>query len=244
MGRAVAFIYGVLAYIVFFLTFLYSVGFIGGFLVPKHINSGEEGSLTISLVINLILLSVFALQHSIMARPKFKEIWTRIIPKSIERSTYVWLSSFALILIFMFWMPMQGIIWDVSGTIFGSALQIIFWIGWLIVLTSTFMIDHFDLFGLRQIYLNLKQREYSHTGFKKVLFYKMVRHPIMSGFLIAFWATPVMTVGHLLFAVVTTIYIYIAVKYLEEKDLVDSIGADYIGYQKEVGMLIPGVGKK
>ncbi len=244
MGRAVAFIYGVLAYIVFFLTFLYSVGFIGGFLVPKHINSGEEGSLTISLVINLILLSVFALQHSIMARPKFKEIWTRIIPKSIERSTYVWLSSFALILIFMFWMPMQGIIWDVSGTIFGSALQIIFWIGWLIVLTSTFMIDHFDLFGLRQIYLNLKQREYSHTGFKKVLFYKMVRHPIMSGFLIAFWATPVMTVGHLLFAVVTTIYIYIAVKYLEEKDLVDSIGADYIDYQKEVGMLIPGVGKK
>lgn len=244
MGRAVAFIYGVLAYIVFFLTFLYSVGFIGGFLVPKHINSGDEGQLTISLVINLILLSVFALQHSIMARPKFKEIWTRIIPKSIERSTYVWLSSFALILIFMFWMPMQGIIWDVSGTIFGSALQIIFWIGWLIVLTSTFMIDHFDLFGLRQIYLNLKQREYSHTGFKKVLFYKMVRHPIMSGFLIAFWATPVMTVGHLLFAVVTTIYIYIAVKYLEEKDLVDSIGADYIDYQKEVGMLIPGVGKK
>lgn len=244
MGRAVAFIYGVLAYIVFFLTFLYSVGFIGGFLVPKHINSGEEGSLTISLAINLILLSVFALQHSIMARPKFKEIWTRIIPKSIERSTYVWLSSFALILIFMFWMPMQGIIWDVSGTILGSALQIIFWIGWLIVLTSTFMIDHFDLFGLRQIYLNLKQREYRHTGFKKVLFYKMVRHPIMSGFLIAFWATPVMTVGHLLFAVVTTIYIYIAVKYLEEKDLVDSIGADYIDYQKEVGMLIPGVGKK
>jgi protein-S-isoprenylcysteine O-methyltransferase Ste14 len=244
MGRAVAFIYGILGYFVFFLTFLYSVGFIGGFLVPKHINSGEEGPLTISLVINIILLSIFALQHSIMARPKFKEIWTRIIPKSIERSTYVWLSSLALILIFIFWMPMQGIIWDVSGTIFGSALIIMFWIGWLIVLTSTFMIDHFDLFGLKQIYLNLKQKEYSHTGFKKVLFYKIVRHPIMSGFMIAFWATPIMTVGHLLFAVTCTIYIYIAVKYLEEKDLVDSIGADYIDYQKEVGMLIPGVGKK
>lgn len=244
MGRSAAFVYGILAYIVFFLTFLYSVGFIGGFLVPKHINSGEESSLTISLAINLAVLSVFALQHSIMARPNFKEVWTRIVPKEIERSTYVWLSSFALILIFVFWRPMQGTIWDVSGTIFEAAIQIIFWSGWLIVLTSTFMIDHFDLFGLRQIYLKLKQKQYSHAPFKKILFYKFIRHPIMTGFLIAFWATPIMTVGHLLFSVVTTIYIFIAVKYFEEKDLVDSIGTDYVNYQKEVGMFIPGVGKK
>ncbi len=244
MGSIVAFSYGILGYVVFFLTFLYSVGFVGNILVPKHIDSGEEGPLAIAFVINLLLLSIFALQHTVMARPKFKATWTKIIPEPVERSTYVWLSSFALILMFAFWKPMPGIVWDVSGTIFGTALQILFWVGWLIVLTSTFMIDHFDLFGLRQVYLNLKQRKFNHRGFQKLFFYKIVRHPIMSGFIIAFWATPTMTIGHLLFAVVTTIYIYIAVKHFEEKDLVDVIGADYIDYQKEVGMLIPGVGKK
>ena len=233
-----------MVYVVFFLTFLYSVGFVGNILVPKHIDSGEEGPLAIAFVINLLLLSIFALQHTVMARPKFKATWTKIIPEPVERSTYVWLSSFALILMFAFWKPMPGIVWDVSGTIFGTALQILFWVGWLIVLTSTFMIDHFDLFGLRQVYLNLKQRKFNHRGFQKLFFYKIVRHPIMSGFIIAFWATPTMTIGHLLFAVVTTIYIYLAVKHFEEKDLVDVIGADYIDYQKEVGMLIPGVGKK
>jgi len=244
MGSIVAFSYGILGYVVFFLTFLYSVGFVGNILVPKHIDSGEEGPLAIAFVINLLLLSIFALQHTVMARPKFKATWTKIIPEPVERSTYVWLSSFALILMFAFWKPMPGIVWDVSGTIFGTALQILFWVGWLIVLTSTFMIDHFDLFGLRQVYLNLKQRKFNHRGFQKLFFYKIVRHPIMSGFIIAFWATPTMTIGHLLFAVVTTIYIYIAVKHFEEKDLVDVIGVDYIDYQKEVGMLIPGVGKK
>ena len=244
MGSIVAFSYGILGYVVFFLTFLYSVGFVGNILVPKHIDSGEEGPLAIAFVINLLLLSIFALQHTVMARPKFKATWTKIIPEPVERSTYVWLSSFALILMFAFWKPMPGIVWDVSGTIFGTALQILFWVGWLIVLTSTFMIDHFDLFGLRQVYLNLKQRKFNHRGFQKLFFYKIVRHPIMSGFIIAFWATPTMTIGHLLFAVVTTIHIYIAVKHFEEKDLVDVIGADYIDYQKEVGMLIPGVGKK
>ena len=244
MGSIVAFSYGILGYVVFFLTFLYSVGFVGNILVPKHIDSGEEGPLAIAFVINLLLLSIFALQHTVMARPKFKATWTKIIPEPVERSTYVWLSSFALILMFAFWKPMPGIVWDVSGTIFGTALQILFWVGWLIVLTSTFMIDHFDLFGLRQVYLNLKQRKINHRRFQKLFFYKIVRHPIMSGFIIAFWATPTMTIGHLLFAVVTTIHIYIAVKHFEEKDLVDVIGVDYIDYQKEVGMLIPGVGKK
>lgn len=179
-----------------------------------------------------------------MARPAFKRVWTRVIPKSIERTTYVLLSSLALILILAYWQPLTDVIWDFSGTNFGTALQGLFWAGWLIVLTSTFMIDHFDLFGLRQVFLNLRKQECTRTGFRKVLFYRLVRHPIMTGFLIAFWATPTMTLGHLLFAVVTTAYIYIAVKYFEEKDLVAEIGEPYVKYQTEVGAFFPGVGKK
>lgn len=199
---------------------------------------------------NLALLSVFALQHSIMARPAFKRVWTKIVPKSVERTTYVLLSSLALVLICVYWQPMQGIVWDVSGSGLGLALQVLFWVGWLIVLTSTFMIDHFDLFGLRQVFLNLKQREVNHTGFRKVVFYRMVRHPIMTGFIIAFWSTPAMTTGHLLFKLVNTAYIYIAVKYFsiavkyfEEKDLVAAIGAPYVTYQEDLGMFFPGIGK-
>ena len=199
---------------------------------------------------NLALLSVFALQHSIMARPAFKRVWTKIVPKSVERTTYVLLSSLALVLICVYWQPMQGIVWDVSGSGLGLALQVLFWVGWLIVLTSTFMMDHFDLFGLRQVFLNLKQREVNHTGFRKVVFYRMVRHPIMTGFIIAFWSTPAMTTGHLLFKLVNTAYIYIAVKYFsiavkyfEEKDLVAAIGAPYVTYQEDVGMFFPGIGK-
>ena len=199
---------------------------------------------------NLALLSVFALQHSIMARPAFKRVWTKIEPKSVERTTYVLLSSLALVLICVYWQPMQGIVWDVSGSGLGLALQVLFWVGWLIVLTSTFMIDHFDLFGLRQVFLNLKQREVNHTGFRKVVFYRMVRHPIMTGFIIAFWSTPAMTTGHLLFKLVNTAYIYIAVKYFsiavkyfEEKDLVAAIGAPYVTYQEDLGMFFPGIGK-
>jgi protein-S-isoprenylcysteine O-methyltransferase Ste14 len=244
MGRMIGLLYWVLAYILFFLTFLYSMGFVGNLLVPKSIDSGGDGSAVISLVINLVLLSVFAVQHTVMARPKFKELWTKIIPKPVERSTYVLLSSLALILLFTFWKPMSGAVWNFDGTAFGIVLQALFWAGWLIVLTSTFMIDHFDLFGLRQVYLNLKQQKFNHRGFQTSLFYKLVRHPIMSGFIIAFWATPTMTVGHLLFAVVTTIYIYIAVKHFEEKDLVKFIGPDYVAYQQDVGMFVPGLGKK
>ena len=199
---------------------------------------------------NLALLSVFALQHSIMARPAFKRVWTKIVPKSVERTTYVLLSSLALVLICVYWQPMQGIVWDVSGSGLGLALQVLFWVGWLIVLTSTFMMDHFDLFGLRQVFLNLKQREVNHTGFRKVVFYRMVRHPIMTGFIIAFWSTPAMTTGHLLFKLVNTAYIYIAVKYFsiavkyfEEKDLVAAIGAPYVTYQEDLGMFFPGIGK-
>jgi len=244
MGRIIGLFYGVLAYILFFLTFLYSIGFVGNLAVPKSIDTGGDDSLAVSLFINLVLLSIFAVQHTVMARPKFKELWTKIIPAPVERSTYVLLSSVALILLFVYWKPMSGVVWNLDGTAFGGVLQGLFWAGWLIVLTSTFMIDHFDLFGLRQVYLNLKQKQFNHRGFQTSFFYKLVRHPIMSGFIIAFWATPSMTVGHLLFAVVTTIYIYIAVKHFEEKDLANFIGPDYIAYQQDVGMFVPGLGKK
>jgi protein-S-isoprenylcysteine O-methyltransferase Ste14 len=244
MGRTASFAYGILSYVFFFVTFLYAIAFIGNIFVPKTIDSGEQGSVVTAVVINLLLLSIFAIQHSVMARPAFKKVWTKIVPESIERSTYVLLSTVALGLICAFWQPLNGVIWDFSGSAIGTGLWVLFFAGWLVVLSSTFMIDHFDLFGLRQVYLNLKARSYNPRGFQKNVFYKLVRHPIMTGFLIAFWAAPVMSVGHLLFAVVTTIYIYIAVKHFEEKDLVKFIGPDYIAYQKEVGMLIPGVGKK
>lgn len=243
MGRTFAFLYGILAYLIFFVTFLYSIGFVGNFYVSKTIDSGQQGAVVASIIINIILLSIFALQHTIMARPAFKKVWTKIIPKSVERTTYVLLSSLALVLLYAFWQPLLGTVWDVSGTAAGTVLQIIFWAGWGIVLTSTFMIDHFDLFGLRQVYLNLKKREITPSGFRKLIFYRLVRHPIMTGFIIAFWATPTMSTGHLLFAVVTTAYIYIAVKHFEEKDLVAEIGEEYVTYQKEVGTFFPGIGK-
>jgi protein-S-isoprenylcysteine O-methyltransferase Ste14 len=243
MGRSIAALYGIVSYLIFLVVFLYAIGFVGDILVPKSINSGVEGSIVASVLVNLVLLSIFALQHTIMARPAFKKVWTRIVPTSVERTTYVLLSSLALALIFAYWQPMQSIIWDASGTALGSTLVVAFWAGWGIVLTSTFMIDHFDLFGLRQVYANFKQIEMRGGGFQKRLFYRLVRHPIMTGFLIAFWAAPTMTTGHLLFAVVTSVYIYIAVKHFEEKDLVAEIGQEYITYQQEVGAFVPGVGK-
>ena len=211
MGRSITFIYGVAAYVIFLVTFLYSIGFVGNIVVPKSIDSGLQGPIVGSLIINLALLCVFALQHSIMARPAFKRIWTKIIPKAAERSTYILMTCAALILIFVFWQPLTTPIWDVSNTIFGTALIALFWVGWLVVLASTFMIDHFDLFGLKQIYANLNKRHAPQPGFIKVGLYRLVRHPIMTGFLIAFWAAPTMTAGHLLFALVTTGYIVIAV---------------------------------
>ncbi len=244
MGRTLALLYGIAAYFVFFGAFLYSIGFVGNIIVPKSIDTGAGGGLMIALVINLLLLSVFAVQHTIMARPGFKRAWTKIIPEPIERSTFVLLASLALLLIFAYWQPMLAIVWDVSGTALGTLLQVIFWAGWFVVLTSTFMIDHFDLFGLKQVYQNFRQTEATKSGFRKLVFYKLVRHPIMSGFMISFWATATMTTGHLLFAAVTTVYMYIAVKYFEEKDLVAEIGEQYVSYQREVGAFIPGIGKK
>ena len=243
MGRSFIFVYGIAAYVVFLGTFLYSIGFVGNVLVPKSIDSGVPSPLGVTIAINLALLSIFALHHSIMARPAFKRIWTKIMPKAAERSTYILMTSAALILIFVFWHPVPTPIWNVSNTITGTALSALFWLGWVVVLSSTFMIDHFDLFGLKQIYANLRTRRATRPGFIKVGLYRLVRHPIMSGFLIAFWAAPIMTVGHLLFAVVTTGYIVIAVLHLEERDLITEMGDDYRAYRRDVPAFVPSFGR-
>tara|TARA_R110000868_G_scaffold86347_8_gene242260 strand:- start:60298 stop:61029 length:732 start_codon:yes stop_codon:yes gene_type:complete len=239
MKKSIIFIYGIVAYCIFLVAFLYAIGFVGNFFVPKTIDSGIEPSLLKAILTNTILLSVFALQHSIMARPKFKEWFTSIFSQAMERSTYILLSSLALLLVYWQWQPITTLVWETENTILSSILTGIFFLGWVIVLLSTFMINHFELFGLAQIFDNLKNRKTSNPKFQTNYFYKLVRHPIMLGFLIAFWATPVMTLGHLLFSIVTTLYIFVAVKYLEEKDLRNFIGEEYETYQKEVPMIIP-----
>jgi protein-S-isoprenylcysteine O-methyltransferase Ste14 len=238
MTRALALLYGVVCYGVFFATFLYAIGFVGGLVVPKTIDSGEPESLPASLAINLALLSLFAVQHSVMARPAFKGWWTRFVPQPIERSTYVLASSLALILLFRFWRPLTQVIWDVEAAPVRFVIWGLFWLGWLTVLVSTFLINHFDLFGLRQVYLFATGRPYTVVGFRNPALHKLVRHPIMLGFLIGFWATPTMTAGHLLFSAMTTAYVLVAIQ-LEERDLVSFHGEHYRAYQQQVRMLLP-----
>lgn len=238
MAKVFVLIYGAAAYLLFLLVFLYSIAFVGNLPVMKTIDSGAQGDLVNSLLINILLLSVFAVQHSIMARPGFKKWWTQIIPESIERSTFVLLTNLILILLYWKWQPLTGVVWDVTNATGAMVLTGLFWLGWLIVLTSTFMINHFDLFGLRQIYLNLRSEKYSHLPFSTIGLYQFVRHPIMLGFVVAFWSTPRMSVGHLMFAAVTTAYIVIAL-HLEERDLVTYHGDTYKQYKKEVPMLLP-----
>ncbi|MFA5806036.1 MAG: methanethiol S-methyltransferase [Melioribacteraceae bacterium] len=244
MKKSIAFLYGVFAYIVFLFAFLYAIGFVGNFIVPKSIDSGTETTFMEAFLVNALLLGIFAIQHSIMARPAFKKWWTNIINPAIERSTFVLLSSLALLLIYWQWQPMTSIVWKAENQAAAMILNGVYFFGWLVVFLSTFMINHFDLFGLKQVFDNLLNKQFQHPKFKTNFFYKIVRHPIMLGFIIAFWATPVMTLGHIIFSVTTTIYIYIAVKFLEEKDLRKFHGEAYEEYQKKVPMLIPFIGKR
>jgi len=238
MKRILAFVYGIVCYGVFFATLLYAIGFLGNFGVPKSIDSGAEGALLTALTIDAALLALFALQHSIMARPWFKRIWTCVVPNPVERSTYVLFSSVALLLLFWQWRPIGGVVWRVEGEIATMAVYASYAAGLLIVLLSTVLINHFDLFGLRQVYLYLIGREYTHLEFRTPYFYRYVRHPLYVGWLLTFWSAPVMTLAHLFFAVMTTAYILIAIRF-EEADLVAHHGETYQKYREQVPMLIP-----
>ena len=238
MSRLIAFVYGTIAYATFLLAFLYAIGFLGYIIVPKNVDSGEPATLGMAILINVVLLGLFAVQHSVMARPGFKKWWTQFVPKSVERSTYVLFASLLLLLLYWQWRPLPTEVWNFEGSIVGTILTVVFWTGWVTVLASTFLINHFDLFGLRQVWMRLKDQEYTDLGFRTPGFYKMVRHPIMLGFLLAFWGAPVMTQGHLLFTVVTTAYIFVGIK-LEERDLVGVFGERYQNYLKTVSAVIP-----
>lgn len=243
MTRLLTIGYGAMCYVVFLAAFLYAIGFVGDIVVPRSIDHGVTAPITEALVVNVLLLGLFVVQHSVMARPAFKRRWTRLVPRTIERSTYVLLSSLALVLLFWQWRTMPAVIWDVAWQPGRVALWILFGLGWVTVLLSTFMINHFDLFGLRQVYLAWRGTPYTNLDFRTSLLYRVVRHPLMMGFIVAFWATPTMTAGHLLFAGATTAYILIAIQ-LEEHDLTAALGDQYRDYRQRVPMLVPGLHRR
>jgi protein-S-isoprenylcysteine O-methyltransferase Ste14 len=238
MGRFIAFLYGLASYVAFFGTILYAIGFVSGLLVPKTIDTGTVVPIAEAVIVNLLLMSVFAIQHSVMARKQFKRWWTQFVPASVERSTYVLFSSLALMLLFWQWRPMPAVVWQIAEPQVAAAVTGLSLFGWLIVFTSTFLINHFELFGLQQVANNLAGRSTPAPRFRTPLYYRFVRHPIYLGFIIAFWAAPTMTAGHLLFAAVTTLYILLGIT-LEERDLVDLFGDEYRQYKQRVSMLIP-----
>ena len=230
--------YGAAAYLLFFAAFLYLVGFVGNLLVPRTVDHGLPAPIGQAVLVDVLLVGAFGVQHSVMARPTFKAWWTRFVPTSIERSTYVVLSSAVLVLLYWQWRTIPAVIWDVRAPAGRLVVWAVFWLGWAIALASTFMVSHFDLFGLRQVYLAWRGKPYSHIGFHARFLYRLVRHPLMLGFLIAFWAAPTMTAGHLLFSIAMTGYILIAVQ-LEERNLVAALGDQYRNYRRDVPMLVP-----
>lgn len=238
MKRYLTLGYGAAAYLLFLAAFLYLIGFVGNLVVPRSVDRGLAASVGEAVLVNTALVAVFGVQHSVMARPAFKRWWARFVPPSIERSTYVLLSSVVLALLYWQWRTMPTVIWEVRPPVARAVLWALFWLGWAIALLSTFLINHFDLFGLRQVYLAARQKPYTSIEFRVRLLYRVVRHPLMLGMAIAFWAAPVMTAGHLLFSIGMTLYILIATQ-LEERDLVASLGHQYRDYRREVSMLLP-----
>src|SRR5262247_152309 len=238
MGKLIALLYGIVAYLAFAVTVVYAIGFVTGIGVPKTIDSGPAGDPTQAIMINVLLMSLFAVQHSVMARPQFKRWWTRFVPVAVERSTYVLLASLALALLFWQWRPLPAVVWQIDNPQIALVLTGASFAGWLIVLASSFLINHFELFGLQQVTFHLVGHTMPEPHFKTPVLYRLVRHPIYLGLVIAFWATPVMTAGHLFFAAVTTAYIFVGI-FLEERDLIAQFGDEYRRYRQRVAMLVP-----
>jgi protein-S-isoprenylcysteine O-methyltransferase Ste14 len=243
MKRTLFLLYGVVSYFIFFGTILYAIGFVGNLIVPKTIDGIPEVGLLQALLINAGLLTLFAVQHSVMARPAFKKWWTKMIPTEIERSTYVLFSSLCLLLLFWKWEPLGGIVWTVEDGLLTGILYALFGLGWTLLFASSFLINHFDLFGLRQVWLNFRKKPYTAIPFNLPLFYKYVRHPLYLGFVIAFWSTPTMTVTHLIFSIACTGYILAGIQF-EERDLISHFGDKYRAYKESVPMLIPSISKQ
>jgi methanethiol S-methyltransferase len=243
MNRVLTLSYGVLSYLVFLVTFVYAIGFLGNVVVPKSLDSPAADPWPTALAIDLALLSLFALQHSVMARQGFKRWWTRIVPKSVERSTFVVFATAALALLLWQWRPMPEVIWNVTNPVAVAVIHGLFWFGWGVLLLSTFLLNHFELFGLRQVAARMMGWNTPEPQFRTPFLYKRVRHPLYLGFVIAFWAAPTMTMGHLLFAVACTGYILIGI-WFEERDLVNMFGEKYRSYRRQVSMLIPLPGRR
>jgi protein-S-isoprenylcysteine O-methyltransferase Ste14 len=244
MARVAYLLFSAVAYVIFLATFLYLIGFVGDLPgLPRTVDRGPESALATAVIVNSALILLFGIQHSVMARQEFKRAWTRIVPEPIERSAYVLFASLALVMLFAFWRPISHPIWSVENDIGAALIWALFAAGWLIVLLSTFLINHFELFGLQQAYLHLRGASAAKPLFRQPFLYKLVRHPLYSGFFLAFWATPVMTLGHLLLAAGMSAYMLIAIQF-EEKDLVGLFGRDYEEYRAKVGMLAPRLGRR